>query len=81
MKQVDSKSPTLKELSLYLAGVLSSFIAGRIVQELEEQFVSHLPELQQAFLNEVSVFVKIVSDWVESKMNVKGETSNEEKSK
>ena len=61
--------------------LLSSFIAGRIVQELEEQFVSHLPELQQAFLNEVSVFVKIVSDWVESKMNVKGETSNEEKSK
>lgn len=61
--------------------LLSSFIVSRIVQELEEQFVSHMPELQQAFLNEVSTFVNVLSDWVESKMNLQGESDNEEKGK
>jgi hypothetical protein len=40
---------------------------------LEKEFVSHLPELQEAFLTEVSAFVKSLSEWVESKMsNQKG---------
>lgn len=59
--------------------LLSSFIMNNIVKALEEQFLSHVPELQQAFLNEVSALVKVVSDWVESKMNVQGGASNEEK--
>lgn len=61
--------------------LLSSFIATRIVTELEQQFVSHLPELQEAFLNEISNFVKILSDWVESKINLQGEPRDEEKGK
>lgn len=58
--------------------LLSSFIVTRIINALEQQFLSHLPELQQVFLNEVSNLVKMVSDWIESKME-KGESSNEEK--
>jgi len=60
--------------------LLSSFIVGNVVKALETQFVAHVPELQQAFLNEVAAVVKIVSDWVESKMNVQGGSTNEEKS-
>ena len=59
--------------------LLSSFIVSRIVKALEEQFLSHVPELQQAFLNEVSSLVKVVSDWVESKMNVQGAPTDEKK--
>lgn len=59
--------------------LLSSFIASRIVIELEQQFVSHLPELQTAFLNEVSNFVKVLSEWIETKTDVKGEPRDEEK--
>jgi len=58
---------------------LSSFIISRIVDELEQQFVSHLPEIQQTFVNEVAELTRVVSDWVESKMNGLGETSNEKK--
>ncbi len=58
---------------------LSSFIISRIVEELEQQFVAHLPEIQQTFVNEVSELTKVVSDWVDSKMNGLGGTSNEEK--
>jgi hypothetical protein len=58
--------------------LLSSFIVNHLVKALEAQFLSHVPEIQQAFLNEVSVFVKTVSDWVESKLSNQGEASNEE---
>ena len=59
--------------------LLSSFIVTHVVTALEEQFVSHTPELQRAFLNEVSSLVGIVSDWIESKMNVQGESTDEKK--
>ena len=58
---------------------LSSFIISRIVDELEQQFVSHLPEIQQTFVNEVAELTRVLSDWVESKMNGLGEISNEKK--
>lgn len=58
---------------------LSSFIISRIVDELEQQFVAHLPEIQQTFVNEVAELTRVVSDWVESKMNGLGEISNEKK--
>jgi hypothetical protein len=60
--------------------LLSSFIVTHVVNALEKQFLSHVPELQQAFLNEVASLVKVVSDWVESKMNVQGGSTDEEKS-
>lgn len=59
--------------------LLSSFIVNHVVKALEAQFLSHVPELQQAFLNEVSSLVKVVSDWIESKINVEGAPSDEEK--
>lgn len=60
--------------------LLSSFIVNHLVKALEAQFLSHIPEMQEAFLKEVSAFVKAVSDWIESKMNPQGEQPNEEKS-
>jgi len=57
--------------------LLSSFLVNQVVKSLEEQFVSHVPELQQTFLDEVTAFVKVVSDWIESKMANPGEVSNE----
>jgi hypothetical protein len=60
--------------------LLSSFIVKNIVKALEAQFISHVPELQQAFLNEVTNVVKVVTDWTESKINVEeGAPSNEKK--
>ncbi len=59
--------------------LLSSFVVKHIVKALEEHFLSQIPELQQAFLNEVSQLVKVVSDWVESKLSNNGELSNEKK--
>ena len=50
-----------------------SLLTNFIISMLEKEFVSHLPELQEAFLTEVSAFVKSLSEWVESKMsNQKG---------
>jgi hypothetical protein len=60
--------------------LISDFIAKHIVKALEAQFIAHIPELQQAFLNEVINIVKIVTDWIESKINVDGEPNNEKKS-
>jgi hypothetical protein len=59
--------------------LLSSFVATQFVKALEEQFLSHMPEVQQAFLNEVAALVKIVSDWIESKINMQGALINEKK--
>ena len=58
--------------------LLSSFIVTHVVKALENQFVSHVPELQQAFLNEVTHIVKVMNDWIESKMEVQGESTDEE---
>lgn len=59
--------------------LLSSFIAKHIVSALEAQFLSHVPELQEAFLKEMANLVKVMSDWIESKMQPTGESSDEEK--
>ncbi len=58
-----------------------SILSNFIIKALEEQFLSHVPEMQEAFLNEVSAFLKVVSDWVESKLSNQGEASNEESKK
>lgn len=60
--------------------LISSFIVTRIVTALEQQFLSHVPELQQAFLNEATSLVKVLSDWIESKMGIQGEAKDEKKS-
>lgn len=63
--------------------LLSNFIVTHIVQALEQQFLSHEPDLQQAFLNEVSAFVQEIAQWLEAKLTndhtTDAEASNEEK--
>lgn len=59
--------------------LLSSFIVNHVVKALEAELVEHLPEMQQKFLNEVSEFVKVVSDWVETKLSNQGEANDEER--
>jgi hypothetical protein len=59
--------------------LLSSVIATQIVKILEEKFLACIPELQQAFIEEISVFVKIITDWIESKINSQGVLSHEKK--
>jgi hypothetical protein len=59
--------------------LFSSFIVNHIIKALEAAFLSHLPELQQQFLNEVAAVVKMITDWIESKLSNLGEQSNEKK--
>lgn len=63
--------------------LLSNFIIANIVKSLEQEFISHEPDLQQAFLNEVSVFVQQIAQWLEVKLSNDNsndeEASNEEK--
>lgn len=62
--------------------LLSSLIVNYIIKALEAAFLSYvLPELQQQFLNQVSAVVKVVTDWIESKLPDVGEQSNEENNK
>jgi hypothetical protein len=57
-----------------------NLFSGFIIKALEAQFLSHLPELQKKFLDEVAEAVKAVSDWIESKMSDVQENKNDEKS-
>lgn len=59
--------------------LISNLIFTPIINKLEKQFVSLLPELQQEFLNEISTLNKMISDWFESKLNIQGAPKNEEK--
>jgi hypothetical protein len=62
---------------------LLNFIIAHVVKALEEEFISHEPSLQQAFLNEISVCVNEVAQWLEAKLandhSSDAEVSNEEK--
>lgn len=51
--------------------LLSSFIAGHVVKALEQQFIEHEPEMQEAFLGEVHAFVNVVSGWIHEKLLAK----------
>lgn len=48
--------------------LLSSFITNHLLQSLEAEFMSHEPELQEAFINEVSAAVNTVVTWVNDKI-------------
>ncbi|MGC2661755.1 MAG: hypothetical protein WA324_27675 [Bryobacteraceae bacterium] len=53
--------------------LLSSFIAGHVVDSLEKELLSHEPELQEAFLNEVKEFAEVVGGWLKEKLAPKAE--------
>lgn len=49
--------------------LLSSFIAKHLVSSLESAFIAHAPDLQEAFLNEVKLFLGEVDSWLTSKVS------------
>lgn len=56
--------------------LLSSFIANYLVNALEQQFIKHEPEMQEAFLKEVHDFIGVVSGWVHEKLISKDEKND-----
>jgi hypothetical protein len=63
--------------------LLSNFIVAHVIQALEQEFISHEPDLQKAFLDEVSAFTSQIVQWLESRLSNDhsndAEASNEEK--
>lgn len=56
--------------------ILSSFVSTQLLKAIENEFVSHEPEMQAVILNETRVFVSEVMSWVQSKIdNSSGEKS------
>lgn len=47
--------------------LLSSFIAGHLVNALEAAFVAHEPEMQEALLDEIKEFSDEVVKWLDAK--------------
>lgn len=60
--------------------LLSNFLVSSIIKYLENQFLEHEPDLQQAFLREVDEFVKTVAKWIEEKLTNEEESHDEEES-
>ncbi len=48
--------------------LLSKFVTQHLVNDLEQEFIKHAPELQQSLVNEVATFAQMLSDWVSSKL-------------
>ena len=48
--------------------LLSSFIKNQLVKALEDEFLSHSAELQQAFVNEVEAFAGEILSWIKEKI-------------
>jgi hypothetical protein len=53
--------------------LLSSFIASHVVSTLEQELLSHEPELQEAFLAEIKEFADVVGGWLKEKLAPKAE--------
>jgi hypothetical protein len=49
--------------------LLSTFVVNQLVKELEAEFASHEPELQQAFVNEITAAVASVMAWANEKLS------------
>jgi hypothetical protein len=49
--------------------LLSSFITNQLIKSLESEFISHEPELKDAFVQEVATAVADVVAWVNSKIS------------
>lgn len=57
--------------------LLSSFIRNQLLKGLEDEFVSHLPEVQEKIVEEVGSFVEECSQWVNSKLGAKEDASSQ----
>lgn len=63
--------------------LLSNFIVAHVIAALEQEFISHEPDLQKAFLEEVSAFTQQIVKWLETRLtndrSNDAEASNEKK--
>lgn len=48
--------------------LLSKFVTQHLVNDLEQEFVKHVPDLQKTLVDEVATFAQMLSDWVSSKL-------------
>jgi hypothetical protein len=48
--------------------ILSKFIVSQLIQKLEEEFISHAPDLQEAFIAEITLASNQIVDWINSKI-------------
>lgn len=48
--------------------LVSKFIMEHLVSELEKEFISHVPDMQKKLVEEVEVFVQMLSVWISNKL-------------
>jgi len=48
--------------------LLSSFIRNQLLKGIEDEFVSHLPEVQEKIIEEVGDFAQECAAWVKDKL-------------
>lgn len=49
--------------------ILSSFIRNQLLKGLEDEFVSHEPEIQEEIVQQIGEFAAECLEWVHSKLN------------
>lgn len=57
--------------------IIENFLVSDVLKMLEDQFVSHETELQDAFLSEVSLLCQQIAKWLTEKLE--GAVSDEKK--
>jgi hypothetical protein len=59
--------------------LLGSFFLKHIISSLEAAFISHLPEVRDAFIAEVRIFSDQLVSWINNKLHHKDSTNIEHK--
>lgn len=60
--------------------LLSSFVTNQLLKALESEFISHEPDIQNAFANEVQVFASTIMNWANNKLTTSSTPSVASKS-
>lgn len=48
--------------------LLSKFVTQHLVNDLEQEFVKHEPDMKDMLVKEVETFAQMLIDWVSSKL-------------
>jgi len=56
--------------------LLSKFITSNLIKAIEEEFISHAPDMQQRIIEEVESFAHQAFDWVKNKLERNSEEVN-----
>lgn len=51
--------------------LLSTFIQSQLLKAIENEFIEHAPDIQQAIIAEVEAFANDALEWVKSKIQTK----------